>query len=808
MRSSMQIQSLLSFPDSSDAHENSAKPPCPAHPNHCADESFVPPLDATTIHTNPNTPLKGQSPNPEKPPVEVPGGGMKGRTEEETMPLNENPLEGKKPSQMRSQLRSSIACLSCRKSKIKCENTGINSVCNNCKKTGQNCVFEPPKANLYSFKRPRPPSDEHDRNYGPERRKFKSLNSTFKPDCENANAYAEETLSALFLTQSLWEQALNLYKLHFAAELPFLHLPSIKEMLDRKFKSPQQHYSPNFNFVLLGVLTLTARFLPDLEKYITCLSNKQLSGPTVASEYYAGILATALGPPQTAFKTASVERVQAALMLGMYEWSQMRHDAGGLGAWMWVGNAIRLAQYLKLGSSDHYNCSHSRGLKDRRASHQSQVVLENETKRRTMFSCFVLDCMLAFGKERVPAIRRDDLRIQLPCSENQFDLAMEVQTGYLADREQRRSGTDDNILSWFIRQVDVWTMISQYCSQGGWLTETHPPWNERSTFFKLNKQLQELDENLPSPFTLSPSNYFKHKNHRASSVYVLLHMLRSLCRIILHREYIPFIPTCCQGPEGPTDHPPFPKEECPNGWWRESAENVFKHARDIVDLIELYQHKDELPKCNIVLFAIWTASSIGLYAYHFPKMDTERYMLSEQHGNYSQETAKDGALHHGPTALTYNALKKTSAWLSVADVYVKIFGRMDMYFDHAKKDFYKTAERNETLCVKAKEALTNSFTAINRDSIRQPQPDPNHRTPFHLPATPDSHSDSYTNSEPTTVAHQVLDQEAPRGLFEERQKQETWQWNTRDIRLFATGESQDFDELFAGRPDILPPNEF
>lgn len=624
------------------------------------------------------------------------------------------PLESKKPPKMRPPMRSSIACLRCRKSKIKCENNGGTSPCDSCIKTGKDCVFKLPEANPAPPKRSEPPSGvKQERDGGSERKKIKKFDEFSKVDHEKASVYAEETLSAPFLTEDLWEQVLDLYKLHFAPELPFLHLATMKEKLGRKFRSPQPDNSPDFNFVLLGVLTLTARFHPDLVKYLAHLSNNQPGNarsrplqtqidPTAASEYYADILTTALGPLRNAVKTASVERVQAWLMLGMYEWSQTTKDTGGLGAWMCVGIAVRLAQYLGLGN----NCDHHTWLprsgdnQERGASYQSQIALEKETKRRTMWSCFILDRMLSCGKERVAAIQAVDLKIQLPCSEDKFDLAMEAQTGFLEKRERGRSGTDDSVLSRFIQLVHIWGKISQYSSQGGRLTQGKvPPWDERNTFYQLSKELEEFDADLPGTFTFSRSNYIKHENHQASSVYVLLHMLRSLCQIMLHREYIPFIPIRCDGPRGPVDYPTFDPDEFSNGWWRRSAEQVFKPARDIVDLIEICQRKDKLPQSTLVLFAVWTASFVGLYAHHFPQMDTERHMLSYNYGDPSQDTTKSDVFQHGPTASTYHALQKMSTWLNMAGTYVGIFRQMDKYFDNIKQDFHKynNAKKNESL---------------------------------------------------------------------------------------------------------------
>ncbi len=175
-------------------------------------------------------------------------------------------------------------------------------------------------------------------------------------------------------------------------------------------------------------------------------------------------------------------------------------------------------------------------------------------------------------------------------------------------------------LSRFIRLVDIWGEISKFSFAGGRFTlGKRGPWNRDTDFYKLQDKLTTFYSDLPVSFTLSTSNFHKHENHQASSLYVSLHMLSSVCQIMLHREYIPFIPIRCEKPSGPLD-PPIPEGDS-GGFWEASAEKVFKSARDIVRLIEICQARDKLPMSTLVLFSIWTAAFVGIYAWHFPDMD-------------------------------------------------------------------------------------------------------------------------------------------------------------------------------------------
>ncbi|KAI1821951.1 fungal-specific transcription factor domain-containing protein [Xylaria intraflava] len=607
---------------------------------------------------------------------------------------------------MRPPMRSSIACTRCRKSKIKCENTNGTSPCDSCIKTGNECIFKVPDP--APPKRSEPPAVvKQEREGGSDRKRLKKIDDISKGDGQKATVLAEDVLSVSFLTEDVWEQVLDLYKLHFGPELPFLHVPTMKEKLGRRSKTshPAEQNSDS-NLVFLGVLTLTARFHPDLVRYTAHLCNSQTSNtrirplqnqpdPAAASEYYADVLAMALGPVRTTMSTASVDRVAALLMLGLYEWSQTQPRTGGMTAWMYVGTAIRMAQFLGLGFEDAKEPGDAKfravDSQLKTASCQSQLALQKEIRRRLMFSCFILDRMLACGKHRVPIIRGEDLDIQLPCSEDKFDLAMEVRTSRLTQFD--RMGTDDSILSRFIQLVNLWGEISKYSSRGGRVEDKLPPWQPKSDFYNLNKALETFDSSLPGTFTFSRSNYFKHENHQASSIFVLLHMLRFVSLIMLHREYVPFVPIRCREPEGPLDQPTFMREETPAGFWRASAEQLFKAARGIVDLIEICQRKDKLPQSTIVLFAIWTASFVGLYGAHFPQMDTEGHMSNFDY----EDTREDGlkaVFKHGPTAITFQTLLKMSAWQKMANTYVDILHGMNNYFDTIKQDYCRYSDKN------------------------------------------------------------------------------------------------------------------
>ncbi|KAF4928719.1 putative transcriptional regulatory protein [Colletotrichum viniferum] len=587
---------------------------------------------------------------------------------------------------MRPPMRSSIACQRCRKSKIKCDNDNSGAPCDTCIKAGHKCEF--PEPTPLPAKRAEPPTvPKQEREAGPDRKRVKKLDDTFQLD---GTAKAEEVLSMPYLSGKIWHELFDIYKLHFATELPFLHLPTLKSIIhDKEIKKP----SADVNLVLLGILALTARFQPELVKYVAHQTYDKVAGPksrgalpradpSAASEYFANALTAALGPLESALTSASVVRVQAFLMLGLYKWSQ---PSGGLAAWMYVGVAIRMAQGLKLGFGD-------KPLRGRRAlglsrSHKSAQLpseswKDQEIRRRTMFSCLILDRLLSCGSQRVSMVRSDDLQIQLPCTEHAFDLGRAVYTGFLRQvGQEMERPIDDSVLSRFVQLADFWGDITKYSFAGGRHTEAYPPWKKDSTFYQLNTKVEAFYAHLPEEFTWSSSNFWKHDN----SMYVSLHMLGALCRIMLHREYIPFIAIKCEKPIGPLDEPVFDPAIVPDDFWYRSAEQVFKAAREIIDLIRTC--RDKLPQSSLVIFAIWQAAFVGIYARHYPQLDTEKHMVSDEEIQERASGAIPDLTKTGNAGIAYTALQRVAPYFSMASNYVTYFKDMDQYFTKVFMDY-------------------------------------------------------------------------------------------------------------------------
>ncbi|KAF5518680.1 putative transcriptional regulatory protein [Colletotrichum aenigma] len=509
------------------------------------------------------------------------------------------------------------------------------------------------------------------------------------------------------IDRTLWDKALVTFQRHFATELSFLHVPTLK---NRIYDLTTGHASVAFDtqLVLLGLLALTGRYHGELADYFDHGSEEVSYDPSLGdqgiSEAFARTLDKSLGSFVSACSIGSVERVQALLMLGLYEWISPNHE--GLRAWMLVGSAGRMAQALKLGYEANYStANHSDATLE-------DAIVDREIRRRTMFSCFIFDRLISCGKERPSFIRSDDLHVRLPCAKEDFDLSRQTSTEWFSGDMDSSLHDETSILGRFVQLVDLWGRISQYSSAGGrFLDKQRPPWNPESLFFQLRREADAFSKTLEAPgafLSLSPSNYFRHES--TSSTFIILHLLMSLCKIMLHRQYLPFIPIKCTRPSGPLDEPTFPPEEVPPGFWEESARELFGASKTVANVIELCE--DRLPHSPLVAFVIYTASFTGVYAQHFPRMDTEAYLCSRSSEQDEMAENQPISSSFGPTKVMFDTLSELARYSGVAAAFVARFYEVDQYFSSMVQDYHRNLRHRTTSQQSASSHLHYSAISI------------------------------------------------------------------------------------------------
>ncbi|KAL2866444.1 putative C6 transcription factor [Aspergillus lucknowensis] len=370
----------------------------------------------------------------------------------------------------------------------------------------------------------------------------------------------------------------------------------------------------------------------------------------------------------------------------------------------------------------------------------SDDVIAQETKRRTFWACFILDRCLSSGKYRPRMIRVKELGIQLP-SDNAFAFGERVRTSRLNEPAARRPqsfgsqgvqipsirqsiggfgdeklvhngsdarpwspvsrrkdsaeddidrweiGAEESVLSRVIRVIRVWGSIAKWSCAGGRRTEQLPPWHPDSRFFRLRSLLAEFRDGLSRNLQYSPRNTDTHIMYKNTlPPYTVMHVVYFLSVIILHRAYVPFLPVRCAEPIGPLDEP-VDKTGMPEGFWRDSARELFSAARHLMDLVVTCQERGVLVENPLVGFAIYNAAFVGIYATHFPQMDLDGALAQAFRGDpHSQNQAQSRKV--------LEILREMRPRLKMAAGWFRTLNRLHSYFSKVRRDFRRNSRKD------------------------------------------------------------------------------------------------------------------
>lgn len=310
------------------------------------------------------------------------------------------------------------------------------------------------------------------------------------------------------------------------------------------------------------------------------------------SEHYAILAAQLLQypppppPPTTTTRPGSAEleadislvRCQCFLILGLYECTEGAENRG----WMKIGTAIRMAQVLRLGfedEDDHTGTGLGPARKD---------PLRAEVRRRTFWSCFLLDRTITDGKERPGTLQPPkNHSVRMPCSEDDFTKALagvgaRFETNpppwtVTAKLPAHPPGPEPeaDLLGHTMRVAHLWQRVADYIGAGGRNADRRPPWSHDSTFAILASDLRAFEHRLPEMYAYSEANLLAHSMIGQGRLFGMFHLLLACASLVLHRDYLPFLPPLNYvAAEGPVDGEPLYAPEgngvAPQDWWMDS----------------------------------------------------------------------------------------------------------------------------------------------------------------------------------------------------------------------------------------------
>lgn len=263
------------------------------------------------------------------------------------------------------------------------------------------------------------------------------------------------------------------------------------------------------------------------------------------------------------------------LILGLHEFGTCQ---GGR-SWMFGGMAQRMAYALQLHQDLDHDPKRSVG------NEKSELTFtDREIRRRTMWSCFLLDRFSSSGTDRPTFVGPEYIRAQLPIKEKLFTMEItgptedlqgnvpspvDPETGQVADAQENMG-----VAAYTIRLVALWGNLINYMNLGGKQRDQKPMWDDESTFQGLRKAADDWRDTLPASLRYTPENLASHASDKIANQFLFMHIVFNQITLFMNRFALP----------SPGQRSVFP-QEMPEEFIRDAADAALEAANNISALV-------------------------------------------------------------------------------------------------------------------------------------------------------------------------------------------------------------------------------
>ncbi|KAL1601494.1 hypothetical protein SLS60_006409 [Paraconiothyrium brasiliense] len=322
------------------------------------------------------------------------------------------------------------------------------------------------------------------------------------------------------------------------------------------------------------------------------------------------------------------------LLLGLHEFGTCQ---GGR-SWMFGGMAQRMAYALQLHKELEYDPSVAE------ADRKPLSLTDREIRRRTMWSCFLMDRFNSSGTDRPLFVHEQYIEVQLPVKEHLYVHEIQAPTENLDGNVPNPVAPDSGQLSdprenmgvtaYTIRLVCIWGKLVKYMNLGGKEREPEPMWSAKSTFHNIKKEAKEFKEALPEMLVYTPENLKSHAIGRTANSYLYLHILYQQIILFLHRFSLP---------SRAGSRPP---KEMPHDFLTESARTALDAANQISILInEAMDHNVVAPFAGYSAFFSSTVHVHGVFSKN-PKLEAQSKKYLAYNVKYLSKMKKYWGMFH------------------------------------------------------------------------------------------------------------------------------------------------------------------
>lgn len=322
------------------------------------------------------------------------------------------------------------------------------------------------------------------------------------------------------------------------------------------------------------------------------------------------------------------------LLLGLHEFGTCQ---GGR-SWMFGGMAQRMAYALQLHKELEYDPTVSEG--ERKPFDHT----DREIRRRTMWSCFLMDRFNSSGTDRPLFVNEQYIEVQLPMKENLYIEGHRAPTenleGNVPNPVPADSGLPANprdnmgVSAYTIRLVCIWGKLVKYMNLGGKEREKESMWSPKSTFFSIRKEVKDFKESLPEMLIYNPENLKSHAVGKTANHYLYLHILYQQIILFMHRFAFP------------TRADSRPPKDVPRDFLTESARTALDAANQISILInEAIDYNVVAPFAGYSAFFSSTVHVHGVFSKN-PKLEAQSKKYLAYNVKYLSKMKKYWGMFH------------------------------------------------------------------------------------------------------------------------------------------------------------------
>jgi Fungal specific transcription factor domain len=284
-------------------------------------------------------------------------------------------------------------------------------------------------------------------------------------------------------------------------------------------------------------------------------------------------------------------------------------------AWIYLGMAVRMAQILGL-------------FEEPPPSTSRKEFIDAEERRRTAWTCFLMDSLLSGGKRRVRALSVPDMRVQLPCDTDYFHFGeivrCETMDGSLPKGPPLSIIGNLGIVAYSMRAADIWGQVAKWaCSTK---VEGELPWEPQSEFQQLLTSLTAWELSLPSRLKFDIMSLHAHSASNQGQAYAYMHAISLMALMFLHRSYLSHSFT--QNKHDTDSRLDYEWRQ----WQAQSRRELMNVTRKACEMFEemrafgLYFLRGLVPWNG---YTVYTAAGIMLYFFHFPEEEDDDEVLRQ-----------------------------------------------------------------------------------------------------------------------------------------------------------------------------------